>query len=176
MSDDTPPRPSGEIATISTEPAETAQSAASPSPSSTLVPEKLRSAGRWGERLFAVLGVIAVLAELYHLVIKPVFLEVRSITAAYSLYTVAEPTPIFDITPLLRPEFTIAKRFVEVDLLIWNSGSQSIPASEIRRPVTIKVSPGSRIVYQRAGRIISEQPDSFNLREIDPATYELLIC
>jgi hypothetical protein len=173
MADDAPPKPPGEIATISSgEAAEAGPSSASPS-SPTLVPEKLRSIGKWAERLLAVLGVIAIFAELYHLVIKPVFLERRSITAAYSPYTVAEATPIFDIAPLLRPEFAIAKRLVEMDLLFWNSGTQTIPESDVRRPVTIKVSAGSRIVQQRPGKVFSEQPDSFNLKEIDPATYEL---
>jgi hypothetical protein len=100
---------------------------------------------------FAILGVIGSALAIYHYGIKPLFLETRSLDAAFKFRTVAEGTPVFDLKPYLRPEAADKKKLVEFDVIIWNSGSQTIDAKEIRREVTMKIEGASKVKEYHIG-------------------------
>jgi hypothetical protein len=122
---------------------------------------------------FAILGVIGSILAIYHYGIKPVFFEGRSISAAYKFRTIAEGTSVFDIRSYLRAEAADSKKLVELDVLIWNSGAETIEAKDVRQPLTLKIGGSSRIKDTRPGAVRSSLENNFELQQTDPSTYRL---
>jgi hypothetical protein len=122
----------------------------------SVVPKK-RTVRQKIRRIFEILGYIATALAIYHYGIKP-FAESRSISAAYRFRTVAEETSTFDIKSYVRPDFAEFKKLAALDVLVWNSGTETIDANDVSRPITMKISESSKIVEARVGPADSRLP------------------
>jgi hypothetical protein len=128
----------------------------------------IKQLGTWVGYVFAAIGLWASIIGLYDH-----FAPKKTINASYRTKVVAESANAFDIHSFIKEEYVGSKQVVAVDVIMWNSGGESISADDVRPPLEIRVDKGSVVHERKLGVQKASVDNNYTLESIDDNTFKL---